>query len=87
MFLNVSRVFLYRVPTLWILQHFTTMGAEAVGVTMMVSNVGTGLTAIVLAIPLVRHIRTLCAAETPDSGQPESEWAEVPVPAAEEQSA
>lgn len=56
MLLNVSRVFVFRVPVLWFLQHFTRMDAEAVGVTMMVSNVCTGLLAIVLAIPVVHRI-------------------------------
>jgi len=59
MLLNVSRVFLFRVPVLWALQQFTTMGAEAVGVTMMVSNVCTGLTAIAVAIPVILRIRKL----------------------------
>ena len=63
MFLNVSRVFVFRVPVLWFLQRFTSMGAEAVGVTMMVSNVCTGLAAVAVAIPLVRDIRRLCAQE------------------------
>ena len=57
MLLNVSRVFVYRVPVLWVLQNFTQMGAEAVGVTMMVSNVCTGLTAVVIAIPVIIRIR------------------------------
>ncbi len=57
MVLNVARVFVYRVPVLWALQRFTTLGAEAAGVTMMVSNVCTGLTAIVIAIPVVLKIR------------------------------
>ena len=57
MILNVSRVFVFRVPVLWFLQNFTQMDAEAVGVTMMVSNVCTGLLAVVLAIPVVCKIR------------------------------
>ena len=57
MLLNVARVFVYRVPVLWALQQFTTMGAEAAGVTMMVSNVCTGLTAAVIAIPVILKIR------------------------------
>jgi len=57
MILNVSRVFVFRVPVLWFLQRFTQMDAEAVGVTMMVSNVCTGLLAIVLAIPVLMEIR------------------------------
>ena len=57
MLLNVARVFVYRVPVLWVFQNFTTIGAEAVGMTMMISNVCTGLTAIVIAIPVVLKIR------------------------------
>lgn len=57
MLVNVSRVFVFRVPVLWALQHFTSMGEEAVGVTMMVSNVSTGLLALCVAIPVIRKIR------------------------------
>ena len=63
MILNVSRVFIFRVPVLWFLQQFTGMDAEAVGVTMMVSNVCTGLLSIVFAVPVVRHIRRLIREE------------------------
>ena len=63
MILNVARVFVYRVPVLWALQQFTSMGSEAVGVTMMVSNVCTGLTAIIFAIPVVGRIRKLAQTE------------------------
>lgn len=63
MILNVARVFVYRVPVLWALQQFTSMGSEAVGVTMMVSNVCTGLTAIIFAIPVVGQIRKLAQTE------------------------
>lgn len=63
MLLNVSRVFVFRVPVLWLLQNFTAMGAEAVGVTMMVSNISTGLLAIVVAIPVVRKIRRMAQEE------------------------
>ena len=61
--LNVSRVFLYRVPVLWVFQQFTTVGPEAVGMTMMISNVCTGLTAVIVAIPVVRHIYKLSREE------------------------
>ena len=57
--LNVSRVFLYRVPVLWAFQQFTTLGAEAVGMTMMISNVCTGVTAIAVAIPVIARIRRM----------------------------
>ncbi len=59
MLLNVARVFLFRVPVLWVFQRFTSLGPEAVGMTMMISNVATGLSAIVIAIPVVRRILRL----------------------------
>lgn len=63
MLLNVARVFAFRVPVLWYLQNFTTMGAEAVGVTMMVSNVCVGITAVIVAIPVIMKIRRLIREE------------------------
>lgn len=63
MFLNVSRVFVFRVPLLWFLQNFTNMGPTAVGVTMMVSNICTGVTAVIVVIPLLRQIRRLSLEE------------------------
>lgn len=57
MLLNVARVFAYRVPVLWFFQNFTELGAEAVGMTMMISNVCVGLTAVVVAIPVIMKIR------------------------------
>ncbi|MBQ7849983.1 MAG: MATE family efflux transporter [Clostridia bacterium] len=66
MLLNVTRVFVFRVPVLWAFQRFTTLGAEAVGLTMMISNVMTGLSAVVIAIPVVRRILRL-AREREDS--------------------
>ena len=61
--LNVARVFVFRVPVLWVFQNFTSMGAEAVGVTMMVSNICAGLSAVAVAIPVVMKIRRLAREE------------------------
>ena len=69
MLLNVARVFLFRVPVLWCFQRWTTLGPEAVGLTMMISNVLTGLSAIVIAIPVVRRIGRL-AREHEEQAQP-----------------
>jgi putative MATE family efflux protein len=63
MLLNVARVFAYRIPVLWFLQNFTNLGAEAVGVTMMVSNVCVGVTAVVVALPVILRIRKLAKEE------------------------
>ena len=66
--LNVLRVFAFRVPVLWYFQNFTQLGTEAVGLTMMVSNVCAGLSSLVVAIPVVMQIKKLIreqeAAET-----------------------
>lgn len=71
MTLNVARVFVFRVPVLWALQKFTTLGPEAVGVTMMVSNISVGVCAVLFAIPVIRHIlaqaRLAEAQEEPNS--------------------
>ena len=63
MLLNVARVFVFRVPVLWAFRQFTSLGAEAVGMTMMVSNVSTGIAAIAIAIPVVRRILKLSREE------------------------
>ena len=63
MFLNVARVFAYRVPVLWFFQNFTNLGAEAVGMTMMISNICVGITAIIVAIPVIIKIRRLAKEE------------------------
>ncbi len=56
MLLNAARVFLFRVPVLWAFQRFTTLDYEAVGLTMMISNVATGLSAVAIAVPVVWRI-------------------------------
>ncbi len=62
--LNVARVFVFRVPVLWALQNYTAMGSEAVGVTMMVSNICAGLSALVVAIPVILKIKKLAREKT-----------------------
>lgn len=59
MLLNVARVFVFRIPVLWALQSFTKLGAVAVGVTMMVSNVATGVASVFAVLPVLREIRRL----------------------------
>lgn len=62
--LNVARVFLFRVPVLWAFQQYTTIGWEAVGMTMMISNICAGLSAVVVAIPVIMKIRRKAAEES-----------------------
>lgn len=56
LFVNMARVFVFRIPVLWFLQNFTGMGSEAVGVTMMVSNILTGAVSLMIVIPVIRDI-------------------------------
>lgn len=63
MLLNVSRVFVFRIPVLWFLQQYTQVGYEAVGITMMVSNICVGITAVVVAIPVIAKISRLAREE------------------------
>ena len=64
MLLNVARVFVFRVPVLWYLQKFTDVGPEAVGITMMVSNICVGIAAVIVVIPVIVKIRRLAREET-----------------------
>lgn len=57
--LNVARVFVFRVPVLWAFQNFTNLGAEAVGMTMMISNICAGLSALAVAVPVVCRIHRM----------------------------
>lgn len=63
--INVVRVFAYRIPILWFLQHYTDMGYEAVGVTMFASNLLIGITSVIMVIPILRKIRKMPDDETP----------------------
>ncbi|MDD3367646.1 MAG: MATE family efflux transporter [Lachnospiraceae bacterium] len=51
--MNFARVFIFRVPVLWFLQHFTDYGSESVGIVMMVSNVSAGVTAMMVAAAVI----------------------------------
>ncbi|MDR1754294.1 MAG: MATE family efflux transporter [Eubacterium sp.] len=53
---NVSRVFIFRIPLLWFLQNFTDLGSESVGVVMLVSNLGVGILSAIVALIVVRKI-------------------------------
>ena len=57
--LNVARVFVFRVPVLWVFQNFTDLGADAVGLTMMISNICAGLSSLAVAVPVVCRIRRM----------------------------
>lgn len=58
MIINFARLFVMRIPLLWYMQHFTTLGAESLGMVMMISNVLTGIVALIIALLVVHHIRS-----------------------------
>ena len=55
--LNFARVFVFRIPVFWYLQHFTRLGAESGGVVMLVSNLCTGLLAAVIGLIVLRRFK------------------------------
>lgn len=55
---NFCRVFVFRIPILWALQNFTTLGSESVGIVMGVSNILTAVMACVVAFFVIRDIQS-----------------------------
>lgn len=56
--INFLRVFVYRIPVLWLLQHMTSLGSEAVGIMMLISNISTAVTAFIIALVVIRRLKT-----------------------------
>ena len=54
--MNFCRVFVFRIPVLWALQRFTTLGNVSVGIVMVVSNVCSGILAAIIAAIEIRKI-------------------------------
>lgn len=57
MILNVVRLFVYRIPPLFLLMRFTTIGIPAVGIAMLISNGAVGITSIIVAVLFIRRIK------------------------------
>lgn len=57
MILNLMRLFVYRIPPLWLLMTFTHIGTPAVGMAMLISNGLTGITAGIVAFVFIRRIK------------------------------
>ncbi len=54
--INFCRIFVFRIPVLWGLQTFTTLGSESVGIVMLVSNVAVTIFSCIVAIIVVKRI-------------------------------
>ncbi len=55
--LNFARVFVFRIPVFWFLQHCTNFGEASVGIVMMVSNISVTLAAGVTALVVIRRFK------------------------------
>ena len=55
--LNFSRVFIFRIPVFWFLQHCTEVGEKSVGIVMMVSNVSVAVAAGLAAVFVIRRFQ------------------------------
>ncbi|MFA9376191.1 MAG: MATE family efflux transporter [Lachnotalea sp.] len=54
--INFCRIFIFRIPVLWGLQHFTSIGSESVGIVMLVSNVAVTIFSCIVAVIVVKKI-------------------------------
>lgn len=61
--INFSRVFIFRIPVLWALQNFTSLGSESVGIVMMVSNICVAIMSSIMCLIVMRRIKQINAFE------------------------
>ena len=54
---NFSRVFLFRIPVFWFLQHCTNVGEASVGMVMMISNISVAVLSLAVAVPVIRRYK------------------------------
>ena len=55
--LNFSRVFIFRIPVFWALQHWTALGEASVGAMMLISNFSSGVLAAVIVAFVIWQYR------------------------------
>ncbi|MEM5948101.1 MATE family efflux transporter [Spirochaetia bacterium 38H-sp] len=55
MLLNLLRLFVFRIPPLWYMQHYTSLKTEGLGIAMLISNMMVGVSAIVAVLILIRR--------------------------------
>ena len=57
LFMNFCRIYLFRVPVMHFLQHYTDFGRESAGIVMAVSNFLSGLLAAVIGVIVVLSVK------------------------------
>ena len=55
--LNFARVFVFRIPVFWFLQHCTNFGEASVGIVMMVSNISVAVAAGITVLVVIRRFK------------------------------
>lgn len=55
--INFSRIFLFRIPILWALQNYSTLGSESVGIVMAASNILTAALSSIVAFFVIKQIK------------------------------
>ena len=55
--LNFARVFVFRIPVFWLLQHGTSLGEASAGVVMLVSNLSSGIMAAIVCVVVIRQFK------------------------------
>lgn len=55
--INFCRVFVFRIPVLWALQNFTSLGSESVGIVMAVSNICVAIMSSITAWIVIRKMK------------------------------
>lgn len=55
--INFSRVFVFRIPVLFLLQNFTNVGNKSVGLVMLISNTAVTIMAIVVGVMVIKRIK------------------------------
>lgn len=61
--INFARLFVFRIPTLYIMQSYTNLGSESIGVAMMVSNCLVGVTAGIVYLFVIKNLKNKSVVE------------------------
>ena len=57
MILNISRVFVFRIPVLYFLQNFTNLKDASIGIVMMISNVSITVMSVTVICFVIRNYK------------------------------
>ncbi len=57
LFINMMRIFIFRIPVVLFFVHFTTFGVESLGYAMFISNLCVGIVSIIYAVYVIRKLK------------------------------